>query len=110
MFWDKIRCHTSKLGLFQRESNVRILVFRNKSPSSKRTVVTQLNMENIHIEILLSKKFQEIGNVLQRKGTERPSTLQKDVDRIKKAFLEAHKKSTRRASLQLGIPQTGGTR
>jgi hypothetical protein len=52
------------------------------------------------------KQFQETGSVLHRKGTGRPSTLQEDVDRIQEAFSRSPQKPTRRASLQLGIPQT----
>jgi hypothetical protein len=52
------------------------------------------------------KQFQETGSVLHRKGPERPSTLQEDVDRIQEAFSLSPQKSTKQASLQLGIPQT----
>jgi hypothetical protein len=36
------------------ESNVRTLVFRNGSPLSNRNVVTKLNMEEIHVQVMLS--------------------------------------------------------
>jgi hypothetical protein len=54
-----------------RESNVRALVFRKKSPLSKGSVVTELNIENDQpsgnaIRRWL-KQFQETGNVLHRK-------------------------------------------
>jgi hypothetical protein len=52
------------------------------------------------------KIFQETGRVLHRKGAGRPSTSQEDVNRIQEAFSRSPQKSTRRASLQLGIPQT----
>jgi hypothetical protein len=51
------------------------------------------------------KQFQETGSVLHRKGAGRPSTSQEDVDRIQEAFSRSPQKSTRRAPLQLGIPQ-----
>jgi transposase len=54
----------------------------------------------------LLKQFQETGRVLPRKGAGRPSTSQEDVDRTQEAFSRNPQKSTRRASLQLGIPQT----
>jgi hypothetical protein len=52
------------------------------------------------------KQFKETGCVLHRKGEGRPSTSQEDVDRIQEAFSRSPQKSTGRASLQLGIPQT----
>jgi hypothetical protein len=52
------------------------------------------------------KQFQETGSVLHRKGARRPSTSQEDVDRIQEAFARSPQTLTRRASLQLGIPQT----
>jgi hypothetical protein len=52
------------------------------------------------------KQFQETGNVLHRRGAGRQSTSQQAVDRIQEAFSRSPQKSTRRASLQLGIPQT----
>jgi hypothetical protein len=52
------------------------------------------------------KQFQETGSVLRRKGAGRPSTAQESVDRIQEAFTRSPQKSNRRASLQLGIPQT----
>jgi hypothetical protein len=52
------------------------------------------------------KQFQETGSVLRRKGAGRPSTWQEDVDRIQEAFSRSPQKSTRRASLQLGLPHT----
>jgi hypothetical protein len=73
-------------GDCSRESNVSALVFRKKkSPLSKRNVVTELNMERIHIHIIL-KQFQETGNRLHRKGAGRLSTYQEDVDRIQEAW------------------------
>jgi hypothetical protein len=47
-------------GHCSRESNVRTLVFRKKSPLPKRNVVTELNMENIHLQI---KQFAAIETV-----------------------------------------------
>jgi hypothetical protein len=84
--------------------------FSKQSPLSKRNVVTELNMEKIHpsdnaIRLWL-KQFQETGSVLHRKGAGRPSTSQEDVDRIQEAFYRSPQKSTRRASVHLGIPQT----
>jgi hypothetical protein len=52
------------------------------------------------------KQFQETGSVLHRTGAGRPSTLQKDVERIKEAFSRSPQKSTRLGFLLLGIPQT----
>jgi hypothetical protein len=52
------------------------------------------------------KHFQGTGNVLHRREAGKPSTLQEDVDRIQEAFSRSPQKSTRRASLQLAIPQT----
>jgi hypothetical protein len=52
------------------------------------------------------KQFQETGNVLQRKGVGRPNTSQEDVDWIHEESSRSPQKSSRRASLQLGIPQT----
>jgi hypothetical protein len=52
------------------------------------------------------KQFQETGSVLHRKGAGRLSTSQEDVDQIQEAFSRSPQKSTRQASLQLGIPQT----
>jgi hypothetical protein len=51
------------------------------------------------------KQFQEIGNVLHRKGAGRPSTSQDDVDRNQEAFSRSPQKSTTRVSLQLDIPK-----
>jgi hypothetical protein len=34
--------------------NVRILIFLKQSPLSKHNVVTELNMENVHLQIMLS--------------------------------------------------------
>jgi transposase-like protein len=52
------------------------------------------------------KQFQETGSVLHRKGERRPSTSQEDVDRIQEVISRSPQKSTRRASLQLGLPHT----
>jgi hypothetical protein len=52
------------------------------------------------------KQFQEIGNVLNRKGAGRPSTSQEDVDGMQEVFSGIPQKQTRGASLQLDIPQT----
>jgi hypothetical protein len=51
------------------------------------------------------KQFQETASVLHRKGVGRPSTSQEGDDRIQEAFTRNPQKSTRRASLQLYIPQ-----
>jgi hypothetical protein len=51
-------------------------------------------------------QFQETGSVLHRKGAGRPRNSQEDVDRIHEAFSRSPQKSTKRTSLQLGIPQT----
>jgi hypothetical protein len=51
------------------------------------------------------KQFEGTGSVLHRKGHGRPSTSQEDVDRIQEGFSRSPQKSTRRISLQLGIPQ-----
>jgi hypothetical protein len=52
------------------------------------------------------KQFQETGSGLHRKGKGRPSTLRENADRIQEALSQRPQKSTRRASLQLGISQT----
>jgi hypothetical protein len=54
----------------------------------------------------LLKQFQATGSVLYRKGAGRPSTSQDDVHRIQEAFSRSPQKSTRWASLQLGIQRT----
>jgi hypothetical protein len=63
-------------------------------------------MEKLHPQIMLYdiKQFQETGSVLHRKGAGRPSTSYEDVDRIQEAFSRSPRKSTRQASLQLGVP------
>jgi hypothetical protein len=50
------------------------------------------------------KQSQETDSVLHRKGAGRLSTSQEDVGRIQEAFSRSPQKSTRRTSLQLGIP------
>jgi uncharacterized protein YaiI (UPF0178 family) len=45
---------TPQNGDCWRESNVRTLVFRNKVRYQKRNVVKELNMEKIHLQIMLS--------------------------------------------------------
>jgi hypothetical protein len=45
----------SQNGVCSKESNVHTLDFFKQSPLSKRGVVTELNMEDIHIQIMLSK-------------------------------------------------------
>jgi hypothetical protein len=66
------------------------MVFRNKSPLPKRSVVTELNMEKIHLQIMLSdvgeSSFKESRGVLRRKGAGRPSTSQEDLDGIQEAW------------------------
>jgi hypothetical protein len=52
------------------------------------------------------EQFQETGSVLYRKGVGRRSTSQEGVDRIQEAISRSPRKSTRRASLLLGISQT----
>jgi hypothetical protein len=52
------------------------------------------------------KQYQETGSVLRRKAAERLSNSQENVERIQEAFSGSPQKSTRRASLQLSIPQT----
>jgi hypothetical protein len=52
------------------------------------------------------KHFKEIATVLHRKQAGRLSTSQEVVDRIQEAFPTRPQKSTRRASLQLGISET----
>jgi hypothetical protein len=51
------------------------------------------------------QQFLGTGSVLRRKGEGRPSTSQENVNRMQEAFSRSTQKSTRRASLQLGIPQ-----
>jgi hypothetical protein len=96
-------------GDCSRESNVRTSVFRNKlryqnAMSLQNSIWKTSISDNARRRWL--KQFQETGSVLRRKGAGRPSTSQEGVDRMQEAFLRSPQKSTRRASLQLGIPQT----
>jgi hypothetical protein len=50
------------------------------------------------------EQFQDTGTVVHLKGAGRLSTSQEDVGRIQEKFPRSPQKSTRRASLQLGIP------
>jgi transposase len=52
------------------------------------------------------KQFQETGSVLRRNGAGRPSTSQEDVAGMQETFPRIPQKLIRRASLQLGTPQT----
>jgi hypothetical protein len=52
------------------------------------------------------EQFQETDNVLHRKGSGSPNTSQEDVDRVQEAFSQSPQNPTRRASWQLGLPQT----
>jgi hypothetical protein len=72
-----------------RESNVRSLVFQNKSV------------------IKMQRRYRtEYGeDPPSHNGAGSPSTSQEDVDRIQEAVSRSLQKSIRRASLQLGVPQ-----
>lgn len=52
------------------------------------------------------QQFKDTGNVLHMKGAGRPTVSEEVVDRVREAFLRSPRKSTRRASLELGIPQS----
>lgn len=52
------------------------------------------------------KKFQETGSVKKGKTSGRPKTSEEQVERIRVAFTEDSRKSTRRASRELAIPHT----
>jgi hypothetical protein len=52
------------------------------------------------------KQFQKTGSVLHRKVAGRLSISQEDTDPIQEVISRSPQKSTRRACLQLGIPQT----
>jgi hypothetical protein len=96
-------------GYRSRESNVRTLVFRNKVRYQNATSLQNSAWKNPPSGKAIRrwlKQFREAGNVLHLKGAGRPSTSQEDVDRIQEAFSRSPQTLTRRASLQLGIPQT----
>jgi hypothetical protein len=44
----------SQNGKCSRENNVRTSVFSKQSPLSKNSIVTELNMEKFHLEIIIS--------------------------------------------------------
>ena len=51
-------------------------------------------------------QFQQTGSVCKRKSTGRPRVSEEDVRRIEASFVRSPRKSTRRASRELGTPHT----
>jgi transposase len=96
-------------GDCSRENNVHTLGFETKSVmKTQHRYRTQYGKDPPADNAIRRwvKQFQETGSVLRRKGAGRPSISQEDVDRIQEAFSRSPQKSTRRASVQLGRPQT----
>jgi transposase len=83
------------LWFFETKSVIKMQCRYRKDPPSENVIRRWL------------KQFQENGSVLHRQGMERPSTSQEAADRIQEAFPRSPQNSTRRASLQLGIPFGG---
>ncbi|GBM39932.1 hypothetical protein AVEN_250250-1 [Araneus ventricosus] len=52
------------------------------------------------------KKFLETGSVLDKPRSGRPSTSDTDVERIREAFTRSPTKSTRQASIELGVARS----
>jgi hypothetical protein len=88
---------------------VNTLVFRNKvryqNAASLQNSIWKISTSDNTIRRWV-KQIQETGSVLHRKGAGRPSTAQEVVDRIQETFSRFPQKSTTRASLQSGMPQT----
>jgi hypothetical protein len=77
-------------GNCPRESNVRYFGFLKRSPLSKRNFVTKLNMERIHLQIMLSdvgwSSFKRLVVLCTEKEREDRALTQEDVDRIQEAW------------------------
>ncbi|GBM49675.1 hypothetical protein AVEN_262475-1 [Araneus ventricosus] len=52
------------------------------------------------------KKFLETGSVLDKPRSGRPSTSDSDVEQIREAFTRSPTKSTRQASIELGVARS----
>ncbi|GBN54596.1 hypothetical protein AVEN_21553-1 [Araneus ventricosus] len=66
----------------------------NKPPPSRNSILSW------------HKKFLETGSVLDKPRSGRPSTSDSDVERIREAFTRSPTKSTRQASIELGVAQS----
>jgi hypothetical protein len=89
-------------GDYSKESNVHTLFFETKSVIKRsRRYRTQYGKHPPSDNVVRRwlKQFQETGSVLRRKGVERMSTLEENVDRIQEAFSRSPQKSSRQDSL-----------
>ncbi|GBN29660.1 Sodium-dependent high-affinity dicarboxylate transporter 3 [Araneus ventricosus] len=66
----------------------------NKPPPSRNSILSW------------HKKFLEAGSVLDKPRSGRPSTSDSDVERIREAFTGSPTKSTRQASIELGVARS----
>ncbi|GBO17444.1 hypothetical protein AVEN_168351-1 [Araneus ventricosus] len=66
----------------------------NKPPPSRNSILSW------------HKKFLETGSVLDKPRSGRPSTSDSDVERIREAFTRSPTKSTRQASIELGVARS----
>ncbi|GBM76894.1 hypothetical protein AVEN_121427-1 [Araneus ventricosus] len=67
----------------------------NKPPPSRNSILSW------------HRKFLETGSVLDKPRSGRPSTSDSDVERIREAFTRSPTKSTRQASIELGVARFG---
>ncbi|GBM35789.1 hypothetical protein AVEN_108979-1 [Araneus ventricosus] len=83
--------------------------FENKSiVKVQRNFHTKFNKPPPSRNSILSwhKKFLETGSVLDKPRSGRPSTSDSDVERIREAFTRSPTKSTRQASIELGVARS----
>jgi hypothetical protein len=65
--WEKIRCHTSKLRQFNRKQ-YKYFGFSKQSPLSKCSLITELSMLKIHLQIMVPDVGYNNFKKLEKEG------------------------------------------